>query len=65
MSPILKKKLSLPYIVIIATVTAIITFSITHFIGSKKEADLLEKAAVNNACSYSIKRMDGYKFVKP
>ena len=65
MGPVFNKKLSFSYIVIIATLTAIFTFSITTFISSKKESDLLEKASVNNACSYSIKRMDGYKFIRP
>jgi beta-lactamase class A len=35
------------------------------FVSNKKEALYLSKIESNNSCSYSVKRLEGYNFVKP
>ena len=65
MSPLLNKKISIPYIVLIVVLSAGITFGITSFISNKKQSELENKLNANNGCDYSVTRLNGFKFVKP
>jgi len=65
MSPFLKKKIALPYLIGILILTVIITFSFMNFIYQKKETLYISQIDDANSCSYSIKRLDGYNYIKP
>ena len=65
MSPILSKKLSIPYIVAIVFFAIVMTFGITSFMNKKEETKSLEYSNANGSCKYSIKRLDGYRYIKP
>ena len=64
MSPILKKKLSIPYIGAIVFFAVAMTIVITSFIDKKEQSKSLEYSA-SNSCKYSVKRLDGYSYIKP
>lgn len=65
MSPILKKKIAFPYIIGSTLLAVLITFSVMSFVNNKKEAHYLSEIESSNSCNFSIKRLDGYRFVKP
>ena len=65
MSPILSKKLSIPYIVAIVFFAIVMTFGITSFMNKKEETKNVEYSEANGSCKYNIKRLDGYSYIKP
>lgn len=65
MSPLFYKKISILYIILIATVSAGITFGVTYYISGKKQSELENKLDATNGCNYSVTRLNGFKFVKP
>jgi beta-lactamase class A len=66
MSPILSKKLSIFYTLLLVVVSCIATFVITSFIKkNKNEVTNQEVSEAGNSCKYKVKRLDGYSYIKP
>lgn len=65
MSPLLSKKLSVPYIIAIVLFAVAITFGVTSFMNKNEQSKSLEYSESSNSCKYSVKRLDGYSYIKP
>jgi len=59
------KKFSLLHIIVVSLLTAIITFSLTGFWKQRQFNDQMNNMASSFTCNYNVKRMNGYKYIKP
>ncbi len=65
MSPILSRKLSVPYIVAIVIFAIGMTLVISSFMDKKEQTKSIEYSESNNSCKYNVKRLDGYSYIRP
>ena len=59
------KKFTLLHIIIFAFLASIATFSLTVFWKDRQFTEQSAAAASSYSCNYNVKRMNGFKFIKP
>lgn len=59
------KKFTLLHLILLSLLTAVVTFSLTSFLKERQFTEQSISTASAYTCNYNIKRMDGYKFIKP
>ena len=59
------KKFTLLHTILFAFLACIATFFLTNFWKEKQFTEKSNAAVSSYACNYNVKRMNGFKFIKP